>query len=155
MRLLSIDFKIRNYKQILSIMSTGKILSFYISRNMVDNISCRIYYSPMEHNDAAKRLAELGNTTRLAIFRYLVKRGHRGAPVGQIQKELNIPGSTLSHHISRLVSVDLIRQVRESRTRYCIPQYQRLDALIAFLQSECCTVSDCPSPGVAGDAPGS
>jgi DNA-binding transcriptional ArsR family regulator len=59
--------------------------------------------------------------------------------VGQIQGALQIPGSTLSHHISRLVSVGLIHQVRESRTLHCIPQYGALLELIDFLQSECCT----------------
>ncbi len=97
-----------------------------------------VYYYPMEHEDAAKRLAELGNTTRLAIFRYLVKMGPDGVPVGEIQKALGIPGSTLSHHISRLISVGLINQNRESRTLYCIAQYAALQELIGFLQSECC-----------------
>ncbi len=80
----------------------------------------------MEIEMIAKRLAELGNTTRLSIFRYLVKVGDQGAPVGHIQKEIGIPGSTLSHHINRLVSVGLIRQVRESRILYCVPQYKAL-----------------------------
>jgi DNA-binding transcriptional ArsR family regulator len=93
----------------------------------------------MEHQDAAKILRELGNTTRLAIFRYLVKVGHEGVSVGQIQKELEIPGSTLSHHISRLVSVGLIKQDRSSRTLFCSAQYDNLQRLIDFLQSECCT----------------
>ena len=93
----------------------------------------------MKHEEAANRLAELGNSTRLAIFRYLVKAGHEGVPVGHIQKEFDIPGSTLSHHISRLVRVGLVQQVRESRTLYCIPQYEAFDELVAFLQSECCT----------------
>ena len=93
----------------------------------------------MKHKDAANRLAELGNTTRLAIFRYLVKAGHDGVPVGHIQKEFDIPGSTLSHHISRLVRVGLVQQERESRTLYCVPQYEALTELIDFLQSECCT----------------
>ncbi|HIJ58001.1 MAG TPA: helix-turn-helix transcriptional regulator [Deltaproteobacteria bacterium] len=92
----------------------------------------------MQHEDATKRLAELGNTTRLAIFRYLVKAGHEGTPVGQIQQALEIPGSTLSHHISRLVSAGLIRQIRESRTLYCVAQYDALRELIDFLRSECC-----------------
>jgi len=96
----------------------------------------------MEHEDAAKRLGELGNTTRLSIFRYLVKVGPDGVPVGQIQKALGIPGSTLSHHISRLVSVGLIKQDRESRTLYCNAQYDALRELIDFLQSECCVGVD-------------
>lgn len=92
----------------------------------------------MEHQDAADRLAELGNATRLAIFRYLVQAGHEGVPVGQIQKQLNIPGSTLSHHISRLVRVGLVKQVRASRTMLCIAQYESLLELIDFLRFECC-----------------
>ena len=92
----------------------------------------------MKHDDAAKRLSELGNTTRLAIFRYLVKTGHEGAPVGRIQQAMSIPGSTLSHHIARLVSAGLVKQIRDSRILYCIVQYEALDELIDFLQSECC-----------------
>lgn len=92
----------------------------------------------MEHNDAAKRLAELGNTTRLAIFRFLVKAGHGGASVGRIQQALEIPGSTLSHHIARLVSAGLVLQTRNSRTLFCTAQYEALNELIEFLRSECC-----------------
>lgn len=99
----------------------------------------------MNHEDAANRLAELGNTTRLAIFRYLVKAGHDGVSVGQIQKKLDIPGSTLSHHISRLVRVGLVQQERESRTLYCVAQYKVLLELIAFLQSECCEGVEVPN----------
>ncbi len=99
----------------------------------------------MELEITARRLAELGNTTRLSIFRYLVKTGFEGAPVGQIQKEIGIPASTLSHHINRLVSVGLIRQVRDSRTLYCIPQFEVLEEVIKFLMSECCAGGKCSS----------
>ncbi|MDF7800076.1 metalloregulator ArsR/SmtB family transcription factor [Pontiellaceae bacterium B1224] len=92
----------------------------------------------MQIKDAAKQMAELGHTTRLSIFRYLVKGGRQGVPVGDIQAELNIPGSTLSHHISRLVAVGLVIQCRKGRTLYCAPQYSKLDELIDFLKDECC-----------------
>jgi len=97
----------------------------------------------MENEIAAKMLSELGHNTRLSIFRYLVKTGSEGAPVGQIQAKLGVPGSTLSHHINRLVSVGLIHQVRESRTLYCVPQFAVLKELIEFLLSECCSESEC------------
>jgi len=116
---------------------------FDISKNIVDKLRLHVYYGIMENEMAAKRLAELGHNTRLSIFRYLVKVGDEGAPVGQIQNKLGIPGSTLSHHINRLVSVGLIRQVRESRTLYCVPQFEVLRELIEFLLSECCTESSC------------
>ena len=35
----------------------------------------------MQIENAAQKLAELGHTTRLGIFRYLVKGGHQGVPV--------------------------------------------------------------------------
>ncbi len=92
----------------------------------------------MKNDDAAKVLAELGNPTRLAIFRLLVKAGPKGAPVGAIQENLNIPGSTLSHHLSRLVNVGLIRQERESRLLHCIPQLETLNQVTQYLMDECC-----------------
>lgn len=92
----------------------------------------------MEINTAAAKLAELGQTTRLAVFRHLVKGGRSGVPVGELQTALGIPGSTLSHHLTRLVSVGLVVQRREGRTLFCVPQYDELEDLIAFLKEECC-----------------
>ncbi|WP_349654722.1 metalloregulator ArsR/SmtB family transcription factor [Pseudoalteromonas ardens] len=100
----------------------------------------------MELASAADKLAELGHTTRLSIFRYLVKGGTHGVPVGEIQAALDVPGSTLSHHINRLVKVGLVKQRRESRTLYCVPQYDALIGLIGFLQEECC-INQSDDPG--------
>lgn len=101
----------------------------------------------MQTETAAKRLAELGHRTRLEIFRYLVKGGRQGVPVGEIQTALGVPGSTLSHHITRLVSVGLVVQRREGRTLYCTPQYETLNDLLSFIKEECCinetTPDDC------------
>ena len=87
---------------------------------------------------AAKQLSELGHATRLKIFRYLTRSGRNGVPVGEIQNALGVPASTLSHHITRLMSVGLVIQRREGRTLYCVPQIDALDGLIAFIQDECC-----------------
>ncbi len=92
-----------------------------------------------EHvNVIAARLAELGHPTRLSIFKMLVKCGNDAVSVGDIQQEFNIPGSTLSHHIAKMVKVGLIKQNRKSRTLYCVPQFEALDLVISFLQDECC-----------------
>lgn len=92
----------------------------------------------MQTETAAKRFAELGHITRLEIFRLLVRGGQEGMPVKEIQAALDVPGSTLSHHITRLVSVGLVVQRREGRILYCIPQYEELFRLVEFLQEECC-----------------
>ncbi|MCF6190108.1 MAG: metalloregulator ArsR/SmtB family transcription factor [Cocleimonas sp.] len=92
----------------------------------------------MEIEQAAKALKELGHPTRLSLFKELVKAGSGGLPVGDIQGKLGIPNSTLSHHISKLITVNLIQQKRDGRTLFCIPQYESLSELIVFLQDECC-----------------
>jgi len=92
----------------------------------------------MQLEDAAKILKELGHPTRLAIYKRIVRAGHQGIAVGELQQQLDIPGSTLSHHISNLVSVDLLQQRREGRTLYCVAQYQSLDSVLLFLRDECC-----------------
>jgi len=96
---------------------------------------------------AAKQLEALGNTTRLEVFRTLIQAGHEGLPVGDIQKRLSIPASTLSHHIAKLVQTELIKQDRESRTLYCKANYNTMTQLMTFLMQNCCEAesdnSDC------------
>jgi DNA-binding transcriptional ArsR family regulator len=92
----------------------------------------------MELEIVAKALKELGNKTRLIIYRRLVKAGSQGMPVGAVQEALGMAGSTLSHHISSLVSAGLIKQRREGRTLYCVVEYELLTGVIDFLQEECC-----------------
>ena len=92
----------------------------------------------MNIEQAADQLAELGHTTRLSIFLTLVKSGNDGLPVSNIQQSLGIPGATLSHHISRLVRVGLLKQVREGRVLRCFAQYDEFSGLIDFLTRDCC-----------------
>ena len=92
----------------------------------------------MEIEIIAKAFKELGHPTRLAIFKRLVKAGEQGIAVGVVQEELNIPGSTLSHHISSLASAGLIKQRREGRTLFCVAEYELLLSVVSFLQDECC-----------------
>ncbi len=92
----------------------------------------------MDIEVVAKALKELGHPTRLSIYRRVVRAGYQGIAVGGLQEKLEIPGSTLSHHISGLVSAGLISQRRESRTLYCIAEFDKLQSVIGFLQDECC-----------------
>ena len=97
----------------------------------------------MDLNTAANALRELGHPTRLSIYRELVRAGHEGLPVGELQKHLEIPASTLSHHLSALISAGLISQERQSRTLFCRPCYAQLEQLMAFLTEECCAGGSC------------
>lgn len=92
----------------------------------------------LDLDSAAGLLAELGHNTRLRIVRLLVEAGEDGMTVGEIQRELSIPASTLSHHISHLRSVGLVRQVRHGAVLNCVADYQQIDAIVRFLTDECC-----------------
>jgi len=92
----------------------------------------------MNDEQLAKCLAELGNITRLKIFKLLVQAGKEGMPVGAIQEKLSVPGSTLSHHLTKLVSADLIMQKREGRTLHCIANFDVLNGVVSQLQDQCC-----------------
>jgi ArsR family transcriptional regulator len=94
----------------------------------------------MEQKIAVKRLSELGHETRMSVFRLLVKASPNGLPVGDIQKHLNITGSTLSHHIHRLISAGLVVQVRDGRVLHCLASLDALREVTSFLESECCTL---------------
>jgi len=89
--------------------------------------------------DTARALESLGSPVRLEIYRLLVKTGPKGLAVGEIQHQLEIAGSTLSHHISHLVQNHLVHQIREGRVLRCHANYQRMNQLIRFLSEECCS----------------
>jgi ArsR family transcriptional regulator, arsenate/arsenite/antimonite-responsive transcriptional repressor len=100
----------------------------------------------MNLEQTAACLAELGNETRLEIFRFLVKCGQQKINVGQIQQELTIPNSTLSHHLAKLAKVGLIQQEKSGRQIFYQPQFSQLQKVIGFLLDECCEGEECITP---------
>ncbi len=96
----------------------------------------------MDIDTAALYLSEMGNVTRLKIIRLLVRAGDKGLAVGNIQRKLNIPGSTLSHHLSHLRNAGLIHQEREATVLRCCVHYDKSGELGTFLTDECCTAPE-------------
>ena len=92
---------------------------------------------------AASQLEALGNTTRLRIYRALVRAGEQGMPVGRLQDKLDIAASTLSHHLKRLVDTGLVIQERQATTLICTANYRDMQALIGYLVDECCADAKC------------
>jgi DNA-binding transcriptional ArsR family regulator len=93
---------------------------------------------------AAKQLEALGNPTRLQVYRALVRAGDEGMPVGRLQERLGIAGSTLSHHLHRLIITDLVTQERQATTLICRANYPVMNALLGFLADECCADARAP-----------
>lgn len=98
----------------------------------------------MKLEKAASQLEALGNPTRLQLYRTLVRAGEEGLPVGRIQEKLDIPASTLSHHLKRLVDTGLVSQERQATTLLCRANYPAMQSLIGYLADECCADGSCP-----------
>ncbi len=94
-----------------------------------------------ELDEMAACLEALGNPTRLAMYRLLVRAGEDGKNVGAIQAAMSIPASTLSHHLKHLELVGLVSRRREGTTHICVAEYMTMNELLGFLSEECCVDS--------------
>lgn len=87
----------------------------------------------------ADMFAAIGTDSRLRILRLLLAAHPDGLIVGDIQNELEIPASTLSHHLDKLKNEDLVTVERQGTFLWYRANTQTLQALLGFLYSECCT----------------
>jgi ArsR family transcriptional regulator, arsenate/arsenite/antimonite-responsive transcriptional repressor len=86
----------------------------------------------------ADMLAAMGTEPRLRIMRILLSAHPDGLVVSDIQQELGIPGPTLSHHLEKLRTNDLVASRREGTfLRYSV-NTESLRGLLGFLYAECC-----------------
>ena len=106
----------------------------------------------MKTDDAAARLEALGNPTRLQVYRALVRAGGAGMSVGKLQAKLDLPASTLSHHLKTLLSVGLVTQERQATTLICRANYDVMRGLVDFLVAECCADAACTPSQAKGKA---
>jgi DNA-binding transcriptional ArsR family regulator len=89
----------------------------------------------------ADMFAALGTEVRLQILRLLLSAHPDGMVVGDIQSELAIPASTLSHHLEKLRSEGLASVQRESTFLRYTANTPALEELLGFLFAECCSRS--------------
>jgi ArsR family transcriptional regulator len=87
----------------------------------------------------ADMFTALGAEPRLRILRALLAAHPQGMVVGEIQDELGIAASTLSHHLDKLKNEDLIAVRRESTFLRYTANTTALEELLGFLYAECCT----------------
>ena len=87
----------------------------------------------------ADMFSAMGTESRLRIMQLLLSAHPDGLIVGDIQAELDIPNSTLSHHLDKLKNEGLIRVRRESTFLRYSANIETLQELLQFLYAECCT----------------
>jgi DNA-binding transcriptional ArsR family regulator len=87
----------------------------------------------------ADMLSAMGTEPRLRIMQLLLSAHPDGLVVGDIQSELDIPNSTLSHHLDKLRNEQLVNVRRESTFLRYTANTEALQELLQFLYAECCT----------------
>jgi DNA-binding transcriptional ArsR family regulator len=87
----------------------------------------------------ADMFSAMGTEPRLRIMQLLLTAHPQGFVVGDIQAELDIPASTLSHHLEKLKNEDLVRVRREGTFLWYSANTAALQELVGFLYAECCT----------------
>ena len=83
-------------------------------------------------------LASLGHEARLSVYRVLVRAGGAGLNVKSIAARVDLPASTLAHHLRALVQAGLVIQERQGRETVCKPNFDAVETVMSFLIKECC-----------------
>ena len=87
----------------------------------------------------ADMFAAIGNDARLRILRLLLSAHPEGMIVGDIQAGLEIPNSTLSHHLDKLKNENLVQVRRHGTFLWYTANTGALQEILTFLYAECCT----------------
>jgi len=108
--------------------------------------------SPSNKTDSARiiRYADMfsamGTEPRLRIMQLLLSAHPEGLVAGEIGSELEIPSSTLSHHLEKLKNEDLVKVRREGTFLWYSANAEALQELLGFLYAECCTRNKAVQP---------
>lgn len=94
----------------------------------------------------ADMFSAMGTEPRLRIMQLLLTAHPEGLVVADIQLELDIPNSTLSHHLEKLKTEELVVVKREGTFLRYTANTAALQELLQFLYAECCTRSGAVRP---------
>jgi len=94
----------------------------------------------------ADMFSAMGTEARLRIMQLLLSAHPEGLVVGEIQEELDIPNSTLSHHLDKLKNEGLVQVRRESTFLRYTANTEVLQDLLRFLYAECCSRNKAVEP---------
>lgn len=95
--------------------------------------------TPEQVTRFADMFAAMGTEARLTIMQLLLTAHPEGLVVGEIQDELGIPNSTLSHHLDKLRNEDLVTVRREGTFLRYTANTEALQQVLGFLYAQCCT----------------
>jgi len=106
----------------------------------------RIKKDPEHVTRYADMFAAMGTESRLRIMQLLLSAHPDGMVVGEIQEELGISASNLSHHLDKLKNEELVAVTRQGTFLRCNANIETLQELLGFLYAECCTRNEAVKP---------
>ena len=92
----------------------------------------------MDTNQAVDTFAALSQSTRLNVFRLLIKAGVEGISAGHISDTLKVRQNTMSTNLAILSRAGLIRSERQGRTIRYFADFEGIQGLLGFLMEDCC-----------------
>ncbi len=92
----------------------------------------------MDTKSASSGFSAIGSQPRLEVLQSLVRAGHNGLSVGDIQDRTGIPASTLAHHLKALAQASLIHQDKVGRSVINRANFNHLETLAQYILNECC-----------------
>ena|SRR5687767_6426892 len=95
--------------------------------------------NPEQIARCADMFAAIGTESRLRIMQLLLSAHPDGMVVGELQEQLGISSSNLSHHLDKLKNEDLVLVSREGTFLRCRANTDALQEILTFLYAECCT----------------
>jgi len=105
-------------------------------------LTCHVHRSRYVDVKAIERhagqLAALGHVARLSLLRQIVQRGPEGITTTELMERLDIPWTTLNHHLDRMVDAGLVEARRDGKSVFHTANYPALRALTDFLWEDCC-----------------
>jgi DNA-binding transcriptional ArsR family regulator len=97
----------------------------------------------MDNLTVVKALTALAQTSRLEVFKKLVVAGKGGLTPSLIAQALGMPANTLSFHLKELVHAGLVTQERQGRHLVYRAEFERMNAVLAYLTENCCQGEPC------------
>ena len=92
----------------------------------------------MESEQAILALAALAQSTRLGVFRLLVKHEPEGLAAGDIARAIAVPQNTMSAHLAILARAGLVMSERKSRSIIYRANLASFQDLTSFMVEDCC-----------------
>jgi ArsR family transcriptional regulator, arsenate/arsenite/antimonite-responsive transcriptional repressor len=134
-------------QEISNFYGTQTLDNFRISITIeIDMAAAQPKHDPDQITRYADMLSAMGTEPRLRIMQLLLQAHPQGLVVGDIGSELEIPNSTLSHHLEKLKNEDLVKVRREGTFLWYSANAAALEGLLGFLYAECCTRNKAVAP---------